>query len=395
MTSTAAPDATIEQQLRELNDALLVSSVRQHEMAEQAQESADGYHTLFDLVPVAVYSCDASGIIQQFNRRAAELWGREPAPGDTDERFCGSYKMFRPDGSFMPHDQCPMAEVLSGKISELRDAEVHIERPDGSRITVLVNISPLKNQRGELTGAINCFIDITERKRTEARHALLAREVQHRSKNLLSVIQSIAARSMAIGRPLDEARHAFIARLHALSLATDLLSDTDGQNASMNDVVGRALDTFAGRFSIEGEPVLLNPGATQSLTLVMHELCTNASKYGAYSTPDGRVAVRWSIEQTGMSLVWCSVGTSRVAREWSRPSTRASALRYSGSRSATLKLHRTSFTRPKALPTRSVSHLPPSARSPIDPEVPFCAVTFTAGEVLKWRICRARSRHQS
>jgi PAS domain S-box-containing protein len=299
MTSTAALDATIEQQLRELNDALLVSSVRQHELVEQAQGSAEGYRTLFDLVPVAVYSCDASGVIQQFNRRAAELWDRDPAPGDTDERFCGSHKMFRPDGSFMPHDHCPMAEVLSGKISELRDAEVHIERPDGSRITVLVNIRPLKNQRGELTGAINCFIDITELKQTEARRALLAREVQHRSKNLLSVIQSIAARSMTIGRPLDEARNAFIARLHALSLATDLLSDTDGQSASMNDVVGRALDTFAGRFSIEGEPVLLNQSATQSLTLVMHELCTNASKYGAYSTPDGRVAVRWSIEQTG------------------------------------------------------------------------------------------------
>jgi PAS domain S-box-containing protein len=298
MASTAAPDATIEQQLREMNDALLVSSVRQHEMAEQAQESADGYRTLFDLVPLAVYSCDASGVIQQFNNLAAELWGREPAPGDTDERFCGSHKLFRPDGSFMPHDQCPMAEVLSSKISELRDAEVLIERPDGSRITVLVNIRTLKNQRGELTGAINCFVDITERKQTEARHALLAREVQHRSKNLLSVIQSIAERSMASGRRLEDARKAFIARLHALSLATDLLSDA-GQGASMNDVVGRALDTFAGRFSIHGEPVVLNSGATQSFALVIHELCTNASKYGAYSTPGGRVAVRWSIEQTG------------------------------------------------------------------------------------------------
>ena len=99
MTSTTAPDATIEQQLREVNDALLVSSVRQHEMAEQARESAEGYRTLFDLVPVAVYSCDASGVIQKFNRRAAELWGREPASGDTDERFCGSFKMFRPDGT--------------------------------------------------------------------------------------------------------------------------------------------------------------------------------------------------------------------------------------------------------------------------------------------------------
>ena len=318
--TTGPPDEAIEQQLREMNEALLVSSVRQHEMAEQAQaadavvrESEERYRTLFDLVPVAVYSCDASGVIQKFNRRAAELWGREPAPGDTDERF---YKMFRPDGSFMPHEQCPMAEVLSDKISELRDAEVLIERPDGSRITVLVNILPLKNQRGELSGAINCFVDITERKQTEVRHALLAAEVQHRSKNLLSVIQSIAERSMASGRRLDDARKAFIARLHALSLATDLLSEADGQGASMNDVVGRALDTFAGRFSIEGEPVLLNSGATQSFALVIHELCTNASKYGAYSTPGGRVAVRWSIEQTGdeptLVFSWHERGGPRV-----------------------------------------------------------------------------------
>ena len=177
MTSTG-PAMTIEQQLREMNDALLVSSVRQHEMAEQAQvadasvrESEERYRTLFDLVPVAVYSCDASGVIQKFNRRAAELWGREPASGDTDERFCGSFKLFRPDGSFMPHEQCPMAEVLSGKIPEARDAEVLIERPDGSRITVIVNIRPLKNQRGELTGAINCFFDITERNRKNKKNA--------------------------------------------------------------------------------------------------------------------------------------------------------------------------------------------------------------------------------
>ena len=163
---------TMEQHFRELNEALLVSSVRQHELAEQMEkanaamrESEERYRTLFDLSPVAVYSIDASGVIQKFNGKAAELWGREPAFGDTDERFCGSFKLFRPDGSFMPHEQSPMAEVLSGKISGARDAEVLIERPDGSRITVVVNIGPLKNHREEITGAINCFYDITERKR--------------------------------------------------------------------------------------------------------------------------------------------------------------------------------------------------------------------------------------
>ena len=125
------------------------------------------YRTLFDLGPVAVYSCDAAGVIQEFNRRAVELWGCEPVPGDTDKRFFGSFKLFRPDGTYMPHEQCPMAEVVAGTLAEERDGEVLIERPDGSRITVIVNIRPFKNERGDVIGAINCFYDITSRKHTE------------------------------------------------------------------------------------------------------------------------------------------------------------------------------------------------------------------------------------
>jgi PAS domain-containing protein len=83
---------------------------------EALHESEERYRVLFDMSPVAVYSIDVFGVIQEFNRVAAELWGREPARGDTDERFCGSYKLFRPDGRFMPHEQCPMAQVVSGEI---------------------------------------------------------------------------------------------------------------------------------------------------------------------------------------------------------------------------------------------------------------------------------------
>jgi len=134
---------------------------------EALREKEGRYRTLFALAPVAVYSCDASGVIREYNHRAAELWGRKPEPGDTDERFCGSFKLYRPDGSFMPHEQCPMGDVLSGKIPGTHDAEVHIERPDGSRIIVIVNIAPLTNDQGEITGAINCFYDVTERKQAE------------------------------------------------------------------------------------------------------------------------------------------------------------------------------------------------------------------------------------
>lgn len=107
------------------------SEIREHVRAE----SVERYRILFELAPVAVYSCDTSGVIQDYNSRAAELWGRKPEAGDTDERFCGSFRMYRPDGSYMPHEQCPMGDVLAGKVPGILDGEVHIERPDGSRIS--------------------------------------------------------------------------------------------------------------------------------------------------------------------------------------------------------------------------------------------------------------------
>ena len=142
-----------------------VTAPKQAENEHRAGEAR--YRALFDLCPIAIYACEASGVIREFNLRAAELWGRAPQPGDTDERFCGSYKMYRPDGTFMPHEQCPMAEVLAGTMPEARDMEVQIERPDGSWVSVIVNILAVKNERGEITGAINCFVDVTERKRAD------------------------------------------------------------------------------------------------------------------------------------------------------------------------------------------------------------------------------------
>jgi HWE histidine kinase len=148
------------------------------------------------------------------------LWGRTPARGDDSERFCGSIRMFRPDGSFLSHDQCPMAWVVLGKVSEVNDEEVIVERPDGSRVTAIVNIRPLKNDRGEVTGAINCAYDITERKHVEEHQRFLMGELAHRGGNLLAVIQSIVARTLIGAKPLAEnATHLRCAsrRLHAVN----------------------------------------------------------------------------------------------------------------------------------------------------------------------------------
>ena len=177
------------------------------------RESEKRYRTLFDLFPVAVYTCDASGAIQRFNHRAVELWGREPAPGDTDERFCGSFKMFRPDGTFMPHKRCPMADVVNGKIRVVHDMEVLIERPDGSRVSVVVNIRPLKNEQGEVTGAINCFYDITERKRVEEAQRRIEvldisnRKLQQEIARRQAVEQSLHESEQHQSRLLEQSRH--------------------------------------------------------------------------------------------------------------------------------------------------------------------------------------------
>ena len=132
------------------------------------QESEARYSTLCDMGVMGIYSCDKSGVIQKFNSRAAGLWGREPVLGELGELYCGSFKMMQMDNTPMPHDQGPMADIVSGRVTEVRDHEILIERPDGTRIAVMVNIRRIQNEHGEMTGAINCFNDITQRRKTDA-----------------------------------------------------------------------------------------------------------------------------------------------------------------------------------------------------------------------------------
>jgi two-component sensor histidine kinase len=136
-----------------------------------------------------------------------------------------------------------------------------------------------------------------EREQGEQRRHLLLRELQHRTNNLLAVIASIARRTLLDGRTMTEARETLLGRLQALANASDTLAAANWQGADMSRVIENEMRAFAGRYTVRGPELLLSAQAAQNMSLVIHELATNASKHGALSHPDGNVAIEWRFEE--------------------------------------------------------------------------------------------------
>jgi PAS domain S-box-containing protein len=391
---------------------------------------------LFEQVPFAIYVCDREGLVLRHNRRAAELWGRSPKLRDPDERFCGSYRMFRPDGSLLPHHQCPMADVLRTGAS-VRGQEVHIERPDGSRGIALVDIEAVKDSGGNIVGAVNCFQDITERKlgeeavlrlaaiiassddaiiskdldgtirswnggaerifgylaeeiigkpimilippdrqkeeetilerigrgervehyqtirqhkdgslidislsislvrnaqgkvigaskiarditehkRSEAQIINLAREAEHRTKNILSTV--LATVRLSHSDTTDDLKQLIEGRINALAKVHGLFVQSRWAGAELHTLATQELLPYCGktegRVRIDGPSIMLEPNTAQTITISLHELATNATKYGSLSAADGRVEIAWSRTEDGrLSLRWIEAGGPTV-----------------------------------------------------------------------------------
>jgi PAS domain S-box-containing protein len=396
-----------------------------------------------DALPIAIYATDARGRITYYNQAAVEMAGRRPELGR--DEWCVTWRLFRPDGTPLPHDQCPMAVALKEQ-RPVRGVEAIAERPDGSRVRFMPYPTPLFDRSGRLRGAVNLLLDtterhqaeiesahlaaivassddaivsksldgtvrswneaatrifgyeasemigqsitriippnlqgeeqrilatlrrgervghyetvrltkdgrrvdisltvspvldkagrvigaskvardITERKRAEELQLLLIAELNHRVKNTLATVQSIANHTVRHTGGAADFVSSFSGRIHALAHAHDVLTQNSWRGADVPSLVrdqlllGRAADD---RISFSGPAVLLDPQPALHLALILHELGTNARKYGSLSVPNGRLSVKWTVQTNGgrtFLLQWQESGGPAVTAPTTR-----------------------------------------------------------------------------
>lgn len=283
-----------------------ITGSRRHE--EALMESERRHRMILEAIPAAIYTTDREGRITYYNRAAVEFSGREPILNS--DSWCVSWKLSWPDGTPLPHDECPMAMMLRSGQPSLGEYEAVAERPDGRKVPFMPYASPLFDAAGELIGGVNMLVDISERKKATERQQLLINELNHRVKNTLSVVQSLAHLTLR-AKTSPQALQDYEARLQSLASAHDLLTARRWEGAPLEDLIRRAVAAHCApdqRFDLDGPDVDLPPQTAVSLAMALHELCTNAVKYGALSVGGGRVRIAWTLDEGRLNLEWSESG---------------------------------------------------------------------------------------
>jgi two-component sensor histidine kinase len=243
-------------------------------------------------------------------------WAHNPPTGISPEQLTG-----KTDADVLPAaaaDTIMAAKRTAMETGETQRLETDFDLLGRKRSFYLV-IEPLRGAQGAILGTTSVAVDISERKANEVQLRLLLRELTHRCKNLLAVIHAIARQTASRTRSVEDFLDRFSARLVAIGCSHDLLIADDWHGASLRMLVEQQLGGHAERIgeqiAIEGEDVMLKPEAVQNLGLALHELATNAQKYGSLSDPEGKVSIRWQFceEASKLRLTWQENGGPPVA----------------------------------------------------------------------------------
>ena len=284
------------------------------EAERRLRDSEQRLTELLAAIPAAIYTTDAQGKITYFNQAAVEFSGRTPVLGS--DEWCVTWKLFMPDGTPLPHDQCPMAVALK-EGRAVRGAEAVAERPDGTRVPFIPFPTPLRDPSGRITGAINMLVDISERRQAETQQRLLLDELNHRTKNNMQMLQSLlfsaarTAHSEEARKVLNEAS----ARIAAMAAAQRVLyGRSDATRFAAEEFLPAVCETIRqllppqARIECGAAHGVLSNDVAMPLALILNELLTNAVKHGikdqarqgvriSLTAQDGRLAL--SVEDDG------------------------------------------------------------------------------------------------
>ena len=255
----------------------------------------------------AIVSKNLDGIITSWNRAAEHVFGYS-----TREAIGQPITLVIPEVR-----QSEEREILTRirRGERIDHFETVRQRKDGSLIDISLTVSPVKDANGTIVGASKIARDITERKRTQDQISVLAREAEHRVKNILSNVQAII--NLSQSDTSESLKEVISGRIQAMANVHSLFVETRWIGAEVSAIakqeLGPYLDEHDTRVRIEGLPTVLEPTAAQAIAVVLHELATNASKYGALSNAKGQIRLTWSRSEDGkLALRWTEVGGPSV-----------------------------------------------------------------------------------
>ena len=251
----------------------------------------------------AIITMNLNGIISSWNKSAERIFG-----------FPGEEVIGKPVTILIPperdHEELPILASLK-RGEHVDHYETVFLRKDGSYLDISLTVSPIKNAQGKIIGASKIARDITERKRSDAHIALLGREAEHRTANILATVQAIVTLSQAA--TIDDFKVAIEARLRALAGVHSLFVESRWAGAELSSIVTQELAPYLGkgkgRAQMDGANVLLSTNTAQAIAITLHELATNAAKYGALSVPEGHLCVKWALSANEqLTLRWTENG---------------------------------------------------------------------------------------
>lgn len=246
----------------------------------------------------AIVSVDQAGNVTSWNAGAEQLFEIAPA------QMIGRPLAVALSGTTAEDREAYGRKLLGGQTSEIETRQL---RRDGTPIDIWVTSAPIRRDDGTVIGASLVIRDVSVHRKREDHVRFLMRELTHRSKNLLAVIQAMARQSMAKDLSPEEFVRRFTDRLQGLAGSHDLLSAVEYKGASLLALIRSQLshyeDLFGTRILLEGEDLMLRPEAAQNIGVALHELSTNAAKYGALSNELGTVTIVWSIVAAAPSIL--------------------------------------------------------------------------------------------